>query len=84
MHLCISTVDIEWYNFLADGCHEISYQTGACFEWVNPETEEWTIALWSFKNDEQEKVVTELLYSLCSRALPGTFQLFDPYKLLLR
>jgi|PlaIllAssembly_1097288.scaffolds.fasta_scaffold00001_64 hypothetical protein len=39
MELHISLAEGNCYNTLADGCHEICYQTGACFEWVYPEVE---------------------------------------------
>jgi hypothetical protein len=75
VELHISLAEHNDYNTLADGCHEICYQTGACFEWVYPEVEGWAIAVFSFRNDGQAIAATRMLAELCERSLAGSYQL---------
>lgn len=78
MELRISLAEDNCYNTLADGCHEICYQTGACFEWVYPEVEGWAIAVFSFRNDGQETAATKMLIKLCKSVAPESHRLlFD-------
>lgn len=68
VELHISLAEDNSYNVLADRCHDICYDTGACFEWLYPEKLGWAIAQFSFRTDGQQEQATRMLVDLCSKA----------------
>lgn len=75
MELHIALTENNSYNALADGCHEICYQTGARFEWVYPEVEGWAIAQFRFRNAAQATTATKMLVDLWAAAPIGSCRL---------
>lgn len=71
MELHIPTEEAEVYNILSDGCHEIIYQTGACFEWQYPELPGFAIAKFSFRTQAQEVEAVKMIHTLLSRVDPS-------------
>ena len=63
--------DVAVYNILADGCHEIIYQTGACFEWQNPEPSGFAVAQFSFRTEAQMIETVEMIHALLARVKPS-------------
>ena len=71
IELHISLAEDGVYNILSDGCHEIIYQTGACFEWKHPEPPGFAVARFSFRTEAQGQVAVKMLLALMSRVAPS-------------